>query len=261
MNDSAKPPANTLEQPPIEKIIGRIDEKLRALGLSDREASIRATGYPDAIREIRRLKYPGGKRLIQLAKALDSTPDYIGGWVDHERGAVWLQTTQSALPRDGVQELPRDIPVFGIALDADLSHTSYDGTAVPVEQIMFDFSRPIDFARRPPRLQGREDVYALIVVGRSMFPRFREGDVLYVDPRAFPREGEDVVIRFKKEKEKTRRQVMIKEYAGNLPPRPSDDDFAWFDQFRQYTPPAVFHISRYDIEQHRVIPQGELLSL
>ncbi|MFC3422605.1 hypothetical protein ACFOHO_10865 [Rhizorhabdus histidinilytica] len=151
----------SIEEPPIELMIQRIDERLKVLGLTDRQASIRATGLPDAIREIRRFKRPGSKRMIQLAKALETTPDWLGGYVDHQRGKVWLESTESALPIYGVADLPRDIPVFAASVDetapaffkdiVEKEHSIEVKKRLYVMCFGYNFNDPIDFARRPPQ--------------------------------------------------------------------------------------------------------------
>jgi SOS-response transcriptional repressor LexA len=244
------------ETPPMELVIERIDERLKILGLSDREASIRATGLPDAIREIRRLKRPGGRRLIQLAAALETTPDYIGGYVDHERQKLWRSTTSSVLPITGVAELPKTVPLFGAAADNEIAFHKYNGS-LPIELLSYDFDKPVDFCRAPPRIQLRDDVYAIVVFGTSMLPRFREGELLYIDPKSRPREGEDALVRVNDEfaPRPGKSWVALKTFV--------DHDFMeGHHLFEQYSPATQFNVpfKQYS-EIHRVIPLRELLSL
>lgn len=64
-------------------LAARIAERLQALGLSERKASLDATGQPDAIRFIRtRGTMPSASRLMKLAKTLEATPAYLTGRVE-----------------------------------------------------------------------------------------------------------------------------------------------------------------------------------
>jgi transcriptional regulator with XRE-family HTH domain len=47
---------------------------------------------------------------------------------------------------------------------------------------------------RPPILSGVENAYALIAPNHHMHPRYSEGDIVYVNPKIKPSEGDDVVI-------------------------------------------------------------------
>jgi phage repressor protein C with HTH and peptisase S24 domain len=67
-------------------------------------------------------------------------------------------------------EMPRDVPVEGIAACGE------DGAFV------FE-STTIDYVRRPPRIKGLPDVYAIYVQGSSMSPWRESGDPVYVNPR------------------------------------------------------------------------------
>lgn len=52
----------------------------------------------------------------------------------------------------------------------------------------------VDYVRRPPGIAGTRDVFALYVTGDSMEPRYRPGDLVYVNPTRPPRAGDDVVV-------------------------------------------------------------------
>jgi transcriptional regulator with XRE-family HTH domain len=78
-------------------------------------------------------------------------------------------------------EMPRDVPVLGIAACGE------DGAFV------FE-STTIDFIRRPPRLKGIPDVYAIYVQGHSMSPWREPGSSVYVHPKQQPQVGDYVVV-------------------------------------------------------------------
>lgn len=81
--------------------------------------------------------------------------------------------------------MPRDFPVFGTA------NCGEDGS------FELNAGEAIDFVRRPPRLVGIKDAYALYVQGSSMKPWREEGQLVYVHPRQPPQIGDYVVIQCK----------------------------------------------------------------
>jgi len=53
---------------------------------------------------------------------------------------------------------------------------------------------PVGLVPRPPALQHVRDAYALVMVGTTMLPRFREGQMLHVNPHRPPQPGSGVVV-------------------------------------------------------------------
>lgn len=77
--------------------------------------------------------------------------------------------------------LPRDVPVLGTGA------CGQDGAFV------FE-STPIDWVKRPERIKGLPDVYALYVQGSSMAPWREEGQLVYVNPKQRPQIMDYVVV-------------------------------------------------------------------
>jgi phage repressor protein C with HTH and peptisase S24 domain len=79
------------------------------------------------------------------------------------------------------------------------------------EQEMFLADGPIDYVRRPPSLAHVRDAYSIYMVGQSMVPRFRQGQILHVNPYKPPQQGAGVVV--------TKRDdaVLIKEFVRRGP--------------------------------------------
>lgn len=77
--------------------------------------------------------------------------------------------------------MPHDIPVLGVALGDGDNEFSLNGTV-------------IDHVRRPPGLAGASNTFAIYVVGDSMYPRFEEGELVYLQTGRLPRPGDDVVV-------------------------------------------------------------------
>lgn len=51
-------------------------------------------------------------------------------------------------------------------------------------------NQPFRTVKRPHNLQTVEDAFGVLIVGDSMFPEYREGDIAYVDPHIPPRVGD-----------------------------------------------------------------------
>lgn len=77
--------------------------------------------------------------------------------------------------------MPRDVPVHGTVVGGTEGDFEMNGTVV-------------DYVRRPPGIAGAREVFALYVTGDSMEPRYRPGDLVYVNPSRPPRAGDDVVV-------------------------------------------------------------------
>ena len=75
------------------------------------------------------------------------------------------------------------------------------------EQEMYLQDGPIDYIRRPPSLAHVRDAYAIYMVGESMYPRFRPGQILHVNPFKPPQPGTGVVVTLKSG------AVLIKEFV------------------------------------------------
>ncbi len=145
----------------------------------------------------------------------------------------------------------RDVPVVGTAMGADFE-LKVDGEMVFSEVIELALDEVHDYARRPKSLEGRKDVYVLTAVGDSMAPRFNPGDPAYVDPRATPRIGDDVVIYLRREEGDDERvySALLKELVKST---------RGYIELRQHNPAVTFTIDRKAIAQiHRIIPWREL---
>lgn len=86
----------------------------------------------------------------------------------------------SALP-GSIADAPQNVPILGSVFGG-------------VSGDRFSMGQAVDFARRLPGIANNKTVFALYVRGDSMFPRFAEGDLIYVDPGRVSRIGDDVLI-------------------------------------------------------------------
>lgn len=51
--------------------------------------------------------------------------------------------------------------------------------------------------RKPTFLEYSDTAYACVNYGQAMYPRYNDGDIMYVDPTIPPQKGDDVVVAFK----------------------------------------------------------------
>ena len=81
---------------------------------------------------------------------------------------------------------PRDVPVLGTGVGGDEGDFRFNG-------------QTIDYAPRPPGIEGKKDVFVVYIVGDSMAPRFEDGDPAYIDPNRRPKARDYVVVELKGE--------------------------------------------------------------
>ncbi|MEI7876246.1 MAG: S24 family peptidase [Alphaproteobacteria bacterium] len=138
-------------------------------------------------------------------------------------------------------DMARDIPVFGTSMGGD-----GNGDFEMNGQI-------VDYVRRPPRLSGRTDVFAIYIQGTSMSPWRDPGDIAYVEKSRPPRAGDYVVIEFQGDVHNVR-SSLIKKLVGISPTK---------IKLQQYNPPKIIEIdrlkNRYQI--YRVIDWTELMGV
>ena len=77
--------------------------------------------------------------------------------------------------------LPRDVPVFGVAIGGAEGDFNFNGTVV-------------DYVRRPPSLMKIKNAFGVYVSGDSMSPKFEHGDLVFVHPGRPPQPGNDVIV-------------------------------------------------------------------
>jgi len=99
----------------------------------------------------------------------------------------------------------RDIPVFGKAHGGDGGLFEFNGEVM-------------GWVNRPPQLDGVGNAYALYVDGDSMYPRFKPGETVWVNPNKPPSRGDDVIVQMFPDDEDGTPYGFIKEFvrhAGN----------------------------------------------
>lgn len=109
---------------------------------------------------------------------------------DNVRGAIQATRGETArpahaIPQETLNQLPWDVPLVGTAAGAD------EGA------FQMNTGDPVDYKQRLPGIAKARDVYAVEMIGTSMYPAIRDGELLYVHPHKRPVPGDDVVIQIK----------------------------------------------------------------
>ena len=132
---------------------------------------------------------PSAERLRALAETLSTTVDFLMG-----------RTSSSVRPGEdppaGMDRLPRDVPVYGTALGANLD-VEDGGTVVSVEMMIIEMTEVIDRVLRHPGIAGDMEAYSLTVVGQSMSPRWDDGDPIYITTKRQACLGDYVVAQIR----------------------------------------------------------------
>jgi len=122
---------------------------------------------------------PREKVLEDIATATNVTKEWL--LVGGEHAARQLIYTPNARIIGSVNfDTTKRIPVYGQAVGGENGEFPMNGT------ILFD-------VLCPPQLQGVNEAYAIMVSGDSMYPRYRDGEIVYVDPTRRVRKDDFVV--------------------------------------------------------------------
>jgi len=154
--------------------------------------------------------------VVELAEALGVSLT----WLQHGRG----DKTISVLLHGHTDGPKKNVPYGTKAIDADITlpHRGEMPKDVPVRGTVsggpggFQMSNgeATDWVRRPPRLMGRTDVFALYVEDVSMVPAFKPGALIFVEKSRPPAPGDDVVIELHPEMEHGEQIALLKTYVG-----------------------------------------------
>ncbi|MGX5776970.1 helix-turn-helix domain-containing protein [Methylorubrum zatmanii] len=134
-----------------------------------------------------------------------------------------------------------DIPVLGVSMGGSNHDFQFNGETV-------------DYVRRPAGIAKARRPYAVYVVGESMYPAYKEGALIYVNPDKPAAIGDDVVIEL----------ISLDGTSENGP--------AYIKRLKKRSPTIItveqFNPAKdisFKIEQiktlHRVVPWNELLGI
>jgi phage repressor protein C with HTH and peptisase S24 domain len=237
----------------LPEILARIDERLMELGLSDNAASVRA-GKPDAIRNARRAINSPNRQGITLATlealagALETDVSWLADGRPRDESVVRQKTGYVAEPNaimEGPTVRPPDMPALSRIPELGIGVASIDE-----DESAFQFNgQAVDHVARPPGLANRTDVFALRVANLSMWPKYRDGERIYVDTKR-PAIEDFVVIELKSSIEGVPGNAYVKLLVAR------DSRKVTVEQFN---PPGRLEFAQNEIlRTFRVIPTEEL---
>lgn len=158
---------------------------------------------------VRGLSKPG-KSKSGLARAIGRSPSAITDLLSGSRQlkaseiptiAAYLEVapSEALLPNDAPPTPPANATIRGpIDLSATRERIPVYGQAIggPDGRFVFNGNR-IDDVFAPPMLRNVRDAYAVFVVGESMEPRYRAGEIAYIHPHLPVRRGDFVVVQIR----------------------------------------------------------------
>jgi phage repressor protein C with HTH and peptisase S24 domain len=154
---------------------------------SARSAAI-AHGWPESTYR----SHENGTRGLSLqdAEKYGNAFGVSGRWIFYGDGRIELMVGKNkplsnvGRRTDTVRYSTTRLPVFGRAMGGA------EGQLIMGDQA-------VDTVECPPMLDGVPNAYALYVVGDSMEPRYRAGEVVYIHPGKPARRGDYVVVQIK----------------------------------------------------------------
>ena len=232
-----------------ETIKDRIQQRLDALSLSARAASLQATGSDGTIRNILKEKSvdPRHGTLEKLAPVLQTSVD-------------WLRYGDAGRPPAQSQQMPAigsDIEAHDFepqVLGHDRKAVEIRGTAMGsiIQEVEGFIIEPetIGFVKRPASLERVTTAYAILVTGDSMWPMHPPGEVRLVNPTKPTAPGDSVIV-MTKHWDHDPGQAYIK----ILKRRTQKSYFV-----EQFNPPAILEIpAQYVVACHYVLTQNDIL--
>lgn len=179
---------------------------------------------------------PRSKKMKLISDALDSTAAFLEyGEGDKDKPSVsdlraQIQKMQSTTAHSSVDtpEGTKKVPVdYGMSGKMPVISWVAAGSFADVMPVTIDDA--IEWIDRPSNLSPR--AFGLIIEGRSMWPEFKPGEIIYVEPDISPLELKDgalVVIHCNDDKQATFKQLIIGNGPEDMYLKPLNTD--WPDQ-------------------------------
>lgn len=176
-----------------ERSIGkRIAEARRAAGLTQAVVAQQLRVSPQAVSQWERNEtLPDFDKLAPLCMALEiPIADLIHNTMDQDTRLAYLNEAgklaekrkfETASTADGRHLVgARDFPIYAAAQGG--------------EGFMIVHTDVMEYVKRPVILEGVPNSYGVLVVGESMIPAYRPGDMALVHPRRPPERDTDVIL-------------------------------------------------------------------
>ncbi len=223
------------EPSPADKRRGqRLRERRKEIGLDITElATALGVSQPAVSQWEIGITAPSRRKIARLAEILRVPVTWIIS--DDE---VLLQNVNNQAQSKTLASLPSDVPVYGIAVGGSEGDFRFNGQVV-------------DYVRRPPGIANHRNVYALWILGESMSPWNKDGDLIYVSPAKPPIVGDHVVVQLQETSDGEPGVAMVKLLIGKTPTQL---------KLRQYNPQREFALPLAKVKSvHKVLSLRDLL--
>jgi phage repressor protein C with HTH and peptisase S24 domain len=176
---------------------------------------------------------PGRESLQKLSKALGVPMSLLLGEAPALAANIARKERAAA-----VNAMSIDVPVQGVAVGGTNGDFRFNGQVV-------------DYVRRPPGIANLRNVYALWILGDSMSPWNKDGDLIYVSPARPPAVGDHIVVQMHDAADGEPGIAMVKLLVGKTPTQL---------KLSQYNPQRDFTVPLAKIKSiHKVLSLRELL--
>jgi len=201
--------------------------------------------------DMRRHGNPSRKTLQKLlAVAGSSLAEFealrIGALSSIEAGSGWSLGDRSAPPWGAAR--PPFLPLVATAMGGQWTSS---GRQIEVTELRA--GELVDRLPRPPSLANDPSAYAIVIVGDSMWPRFRPGRRVAVSPAAPVAIGDDVLVKLKKSDGHDLGRGTVRALIMELVGQTSGGV-----QLKQFNPDATFEVPAADIAAIEKVA-GELI--
>jgi phage repressor protein C with HTH and peptisase S24 domain len=178
----------------------RIRERRKAIGLDVSELALKLGVSQPAVSQWEIGQTAPSRRVIaKLAEILRVPVTYLISDED-----ILLQNVGNQAQSTQISSLPIDVPVYGVAVGGSNGDFRFNGQTV-------------DYVRRPPGIANLRNVYALYILGDSMSPWNKEGDLIYVSSVKPPTTGDYVVVQLQDVADGDPGAAMVKLLVGKTP--------------------------------------------
>jgi phage repressor protein C with HTH and peptisase S24 domain len=224
------PPAKQADAE-VKRLGARIREHRKARGMTMVEVAAAIGVSQPAISQWESGTAPPGREsLVELAKLWHMPVGTLLGDPDTKENRKKGSTPPGIMPTD--------VPVYGMVVGGASGDFRLNGQIV-------------DYVRRPPGINFMRNTYALWVVGDSMAPWNKDGDLIYVSPARPAVAGDYVVVQMNDQADGEPGIAMVKQLVGRTPT---------LLKLAQFNPAREFTVQLSKVKAvHRVLTLRELL--
>ena len=173
----------------------------------------------------------------------EAAPEQTDDAEDRPAPNATMVTGAQAPRRPQRTEMAKDVAVWGTALG---------GRAGSDTEFQLN-GQIVDYVRRPPRIAGRQDVFAAYVQGTSMSPWREPGKLIYLESARPPAVNDYVLVELKPINGDEVRRALVKQFKGLTSTKL---------KLYQYNPAKTMELDlREVLKMYRVMDWDELLGV